>query len=76
MKTKILKSLVVLFGAASLLITGCSTSHQGAMGNDTQYGSGSGGSSAPTGADGSASPSNPLALDSGVGLTRGPNPQR
>lgn len=72
MKTKVTKVLLVLVGSVGLLLTGCSTTgNQGAMGNDTQYGSGSGSSPQVfTGADGSVSRSNPFGLGGGTGMTK------
>jgi len=72
MKTKIMTGLVVLIGSVGLLVTGCSTtSNQGAMGDDTQYGGGTGGGAGQvaTGADGSVSRTNPFGLETGTGNT-------
>lgn len=72
MKTKMTKVLLVMIGSVGLLAAGCSTtSNQGAMGNETQYGGGSGSGPAQvaTGANGSISPSNPFGINSGIGLT-------
>jgi hypothetical protein len=64
MKTKILKSLVILVGMVAL-VSGCSTSNQGGASDATQFGAGS----PNTGAGGSQSRSNPLGLDTGTGMT-------
>jgi|HubBroStandDraft_6_1064221.scaffolds.fasta_scaffold218126_2 hypothetical protein len=64
MKTKLVKALLVLMGAGTLLVAGCSsTSNQGAAGGDTMYGAGEGG------ANGSVSPTNPFGLGTGTGMT-------
>lgn len=63
MKTKFLKGLLVLLGAA-LLVTGCTTANQGGGSfNETQYNEGAGGP------NGSVSPSNPFGLGTGTGMT-------
>jgi hypothetical protein len=71
MKTKWIKSLLAAVGAAALLV-GCSTSNQGGMGNETQYGGGFGAGYAAGdgGANGSFSHTNPLGLGIGTGITR------
>jgi hypothetical protein len=72
MKMNMTKGLLVLVGSVALLVTGCSTTgNQGATGNDTQYGAGSGGSPPPvnTGADGSVSRTNPFGIENGSGIT-------
>jgi hypothetical protein len=72
MKTKLIKGMLVLIGAAALL-TGCSSTNQGAAGSDTMYGAGAGGpNAAASGPNGSVSRNNPLGLGTGVGLTSVP----
>jgi len=72
MKINTMKALLLSVGLVAMLATGCSTtSNQGAMGDDTQYGAGTGSGTPPveTGANGSQSASNPLGLGTGTGLT-------
>jgi hypothetical protein len=63
MKTKMIKGLLVLMGAATLLLAGCSSTNQGGAGGDTMYGAGEGGP------NGSTSPTNPFGLGTGTGPT-------
>lgn len=71
MKTKVVKGLLALIGAATLL-AGCA-SNQGGEGNETQYGGGAGGNT-PTangngGANGTISRTNPFGFGTGSGIT-------
>ncbi len=74
MKTKFVKGVLALIGAATLL-AGCSTANQGAQGNDTQTGEGGGSGGARAmgngGANGTISRTNPFGIGPGTGNTPG-----
>ena len=69
---KLIKNILVL-ASAGLLMVGCASENHnsGAMGNGAESGSGYNQSTSQpeNGADGSVSPSNPLGLNSGTGIT-------